>query len=150
MGVRVARVLLPAYFRASSRRRGRRRRNNLLGEEQNRWERWASGRVAKTSWRENKSDGDVELEWIWGLVSDGLGQRASLLWPQRGCNGHLNQPMNLVVATRSSTMVSPWGLGGMSSIAEEDGKETSRRVRVVALKKRGSNGPKNRPWWGEE
>jgi hypothetical protein len=47
MGVSVARVLLPAYSRASSGRCGRGWRNSLLGEEQNRWERWASGRVAK-------------------------------------------------------------------------------------------------------
>jgi hypothetical protein len=45
----------------------------LLGEEQNRRERWASGRVAKTSWRENKSDGDVELGWMRGLISAVLG-----------------------------------------------------------------------------
>jgi hypothetical protein len=36
----------------------------LLGEEWNIWERWASGWVDKTSWRENKSDGDVELRRI--------------------------------------------------------------------------------------
>jgi hypothetical protein len=33
----------------------------LLGEEQNRWERCASGRVAKASWRRNKSGGDIVL-----------------------------------------------------------------------------------------
>jgi hypothetical protein len=47
----------------------------LLGEERNRWERWVSGRVAKTSWRENKSDGDAELEHIRGLVSVVLGKK---------------------------------------------------------------------------
>jgi hypothetical protein len=31
-----------------------------------------------------------------------------------GCNGQLNQPMNLVVATRDSTMVNPGGLGDVS------------------------------------
>jgi hypothetical protein len=46
----------------------------LLGEEWSRWERWSSGRVAKTSWRENKSDGDVELGWIRGLASAVLGK----------------------------------------------------------------------------
>jgi hypothetical protein len=46
----------------------------LLGEERNRRERWASGRVAKTSWRENKGDGDVELRRIRGLVSTVLGK----------------------------------------------------------------------------
>jgi hypothetical protein len=40
---------------------GRRRRNSLLGEERNRWERCSSGRVAKTSWRKNKSGGAAEL-----------------------------------------------------------------------------------------
>jgi hypothetical protein len=39
IGVGVARVLIPAYFRASSRWRQRRRRNSLLGEEGNRQER---------------------------------------------------------------------------------------------------------------
>jgi hypothetical protein len=33
----------------------------LLGEERNRWVRWAGGRVAKTSWRKSKSSGDAEL-----------------------------------------------------------------------------------------
>jgi hypothetical protein len=61
MGVGVDRALFRAYFRVSSRRRGQRRRNSLLGEEQNSWERWASGRVAKASWRKNKSGGDAEL-----------------------------------------------------------------------------------------
>jgi hypothetical protein len=61
MGVGVARVLPPAYFRASFQRRGRRRRNSLLGEEQNKCERCSSGRVAKASWRKNKSGGDAEL-----------------------------------------------------------------------------------------
>jgi hypothetical protein len=32
----------------------------------------------------------------------------------------------------------------------EDGRETSRRGTVVALKRMGSNGLKNRPRWGEE
>jgi hypothetical protein len=64
MGVSVARVLPPVYFRASSRRHQRRRKNSLLGEERNRWERWASGRVTKTSWGKNKRGGDVELGWI--------------------------------------------------------------------------------------
>jgi hypothetical protein len=74
MGVSVARVLLSAYFPASSRHRGRRQRNSLLGAEQNWWEGWFSGRVAKTSWRENKSDGAVELGLIQGLVSVVLGK----------------------------------------------------------------------------
>jgi hypothetical protein len=33
----------------------------LLGEGRNNWERWASGRVAKASWRKDKSGGDIEL-----------------------------------------------------------------------------------------
>jgi hypothetical protein len=32
--------------------------------ERNSWERWASGRVAETSWRKNKSCGDSELGWV--------------------------------------------------------------------------------------
>jgi hypothetical protein len=36
----------------------------LLGEEQNNRERWASGRVTKTSRRKNESGGDVELGQI--------------------------------------------------------------------------------------
>jgi hypothetical protein len=36
----------------------------LLGEEWNSRERWASNKVTKTSWRENKSNGDVELRQI--------------------------------------------------------------------------------------
>jgi hypothetical protein len=52
----------------------------LLSEERNRWERWASGTVAKTSWRDNKSDDDVELGQMRGLVSAALWKRAPLLW----------------------------------------------------------------------
>jgi hypothetical protein len=37
----------------------------LLDEERDRWERWASGRVTKTSWREDKSGGDIELRRFW-------------------------------------------------------------------------------------
>jgi hypothetical protein len=77
MGASVAWVL-PAYFWASPRRRQRRRKNILLSEEWSRRERWASGKVAKTSWRENKSDGDVELRQIRGLVSAVLGKWSSL------------------------------------------------------------------------
>jgi hypothetical protein len=73
MGVSVARVLLPAYFHASSWRRGRRRRNSLLGEEWNNRERWASGRMTKTSWRKNRSGGDAELGRIWGFSIGGSG-----------------------------------------------------------------------------
>jgi hypothetical protein len=36
----------------------------LLGEGRNRWKRWASGRVAKASWRKNKRGGDAELGQI--------------------------------------------------------------------------------------
>jgi hypothetical protein len=83
------------------------------------------------------------------LVSAIWGKGASLLWLQRGCNGHLNQVMNLVVATQSSTMVNLWGLGGVSAVAEEDGGVASRRRTVMALKRMGSNGLKNWPCWGE-
>jgi hypothetical protein len=65
----------------------------------------ASGRVAKTSWRENKSGGDVELGRIRGFVSAVLGKGLPF-YGCSGCNSHLNQSMNLVVATQSSTMVS--------------------------------------------
>jgi hypothetical protein len=75
----------------------------------------------------------------------GTWQRASFLWPQRGCNGHLNQSLYLVVATQGSTMVSPRGLSGVSATTEEDGRAASRRRTVVALERMGSNGPKNRP-----
>jgi hypothetical protein len=64
-----------------------------------------SGRVAKTSWRENKSGGDVELGHIRGFVSAVLGKGLPF-YVCSGCNNHLNQPMNLVMATRSSAMVS--------------------------------------------
>jgi hypothetical protein len=74
MGVSVAWVLLPAYFLASSWRHQCRRRNSLLGEEWNSRERWASNKVTKTSWRENKSNGDVELRQIWGFSIGGSGQ----------------------------------------------------------------------------
>jgi hypothetical protein len=62
-----------------------------------------------------------------------------------GCNGHLNQLGYLVWTTESWTMVSLWGLGGVSVIAEEDAREASRRRTTAALKRMGSNGLKNRP-----
>jgi hypothetical protein len=133
MGVSVARVPLPAYFRASSRCRGRERRNSWLGEKWNRWERWTSGRVAKTSWRENKSGGDVELGRIRGLVSAFLDKGL----PFYGRNGlqQSSKPTGyLVWTTRSLTMVSPWGLGGVSAVSEEDDRVASRRCTVVTLK----------------
>jgi hypothetical protein len=49
MGVSVARVPPPAYFRAPSRCRRWRRRNNLLDEERISRERWVSDRVNNTS-----------------------------------------------------------------------------------------------------
>jgi hypothetical protein len=142
MGVAVAQVPLPAFFRVSSRRRGRRRRNILLGKEQSRWERWASGRVTKTSYREDKSGGDIELRLFWATGLPFYGRS--------GCNGHLTQPGYLVWPTWSLTMVSPWGLGGVSVAAEEEGKAALRRHTVVALKRMTSNGLKNRPRLGEE
>jgi hypothetical protein len=62
-----------------------------------------------------------------------------------GCNGHINQPGYLVWTTQSWTMVSPWGLGSVSAIAEEDGRAASRRRTTAALKRMGSNDLKNRP-----
>jgi hypothetical protein len=47
-----------------------------------------------------------------------------------------------VWTTRSLTMVSPWGLGGVSAIAEA-GRAASRRRMIVALKRMGSNDLKN-------
>jgi hypothetical protein len=117
IGVRVVRA--PAYFRASSWRRQRRRRNGLLGEEWNRWERWASGRVAKTGWTEKQERWWFRAQTDAMLGIDGTAKRASLLGPQRGCNGHQNQPRYLVVATWGSTMVSLWGLGGVIVTAEK-------------------------------
>jgi hypothetical protein len=64
----------------------------------------------RTSRRENKSDGDVELGRMGGLVL-AIPTEGFFLWSQRGCNGHPNHPGYPVVATRDSTMVSPWGLG---------------------------------------
>jgi hypothetical protein len=141
MGVSAAWVLLLAYFRASSRRRGRRQRGSSLGKERNRWERWASGGVIKTSWREDKSGGDIELRWF--------GATGLPFYGRNGCNSHLNQPGYLVWPTRSLTMVSPWGLDGVSATAEEEGKAALRHRTVVALKRVTSNSLKNRPLLGE-
>jgi hypothetical protein len=55
-----------------------------------------------------------------------------------------------MVAARSSTKVSPRGLGDVSAIAEEDGRVVSRHRTVVALKRMGFNGPKKWLWWGEK
>jgi hypothetical protein len=46
---------------------GTKTENSLLGEKQNRWERWASSTVAKASWRKNKSGGDAELGRKWSF-----------------------------------------------------------------------------------
>jgi hypothetical protein len=57
-------------------------------------------------------------------------------------NGQLNLSGYPVWTTRSLTMVSPWGLGGVSAIAEA-GRAASRRRMIVALKRMGSNDLKN-------
>jgi hypothetical protein len=53
----------------------------LLGEEWNRWERWTSGIVAKSSWRKNKKGDDIELRRFW--------VKGSTFMADAGCNGHL-------------------------------------------------------------
>jgi hypothetical protein len=40
-----------------------------LGKEWNLWERWASGNVAKASWRKIKGGDDAELKWFWARGS---------------------------------------------------------------------------------
>jgi hypothetical protein len=45
----------------------------------------------KSSQRENKSDGDVELERMRGLVLAVL-TKGFFLWSHRGCNGHRKPP----------------------------------------------------------
>jgi hypothetical protein len=108
----------------------------LLGEEQNSRERWASGRVTKTSWRKNKSGGDADLGLIQGLVSAFLG-KGFPFYGRRGLQRSSKPAGYLVWTTRSLTMVSPWGLGGVSVVSEEDGRVASRRRTVMTLEKDG-------------
>jgi hypothetical protein len=75
MHVSLAWVLLPVYFRASSRRRGRRRRNYLLGEER------TDGRDAlAVGWPKFNGEGTRVVGMSsWG----GSGQGLPFLWPLR-------------------------------------------------------------------
>jgi hypothetical protein len=127
MGVNVAQVLLPAYFRASSRSHRWRRRNNLLGEEQNKWERWASGKVAKTSWRGNKSDGDVELGWMRARYRCYLAKGFPFM-AAAGLQRSFKPAEVYGGGNMGSTMVSPWGPGDVSVTTGEDGRERHHRV----------------------
>jgi hypothetical protein len=52
-----------------------------------------------------------------------------------------------VCTTRCLMMVLPWGLDGVSAIAEGDGRVALCHHTGVALKRMMSNGLKNRPWW---
>jgi hypothetical protein len=75
----------------------------------------------KTSWRENKSDGDVELGRIRCLVSAVLGKGLPF-YGRSGLQRSSKPARYLVWTTRSLTMVSSWGLGGLSAISKEDGR----------------------------
>jgi hypothetical protein len=63
----------------------------LLGKERNRWERWASGRVAKASWRKNKSGGDAELGRTWGFRIGGFWVKGFPFMAAAGLQRSLNQ-----------------------------------------------------------
>jgi hypothetical protein len=52
---------------------GTKTENSLLCEKQNRGERCSSGKVAKASWRQNKSGGDAELGRKWSFRIGGSG-----------------------------------------------------------------------------
>jgi hypothetical protein len=52
---------------------GTKTEGSLLGEERNRRERWASGNVAKTSQRQNKSGGAAKLGQKWSFRISGSG-----------------------------------------------------------------------------
>jgi hypothetical protein len=78
-----------------------------------------------------------------------LGNRASLLWPLRGCNSHLTSRVSGVGNTEldnGQPVRSQWrehgcGRRWRSGVLASYGPDTERM---------GSNGPKNRPCWGEE
>jgi hypothetical protein len=109
---------------------GTKTENSLLGEEQNRGERWSSGKVAKASWRKNKSGGDVKLGRKGAFASAVLGN--GFLYPLWGCNGHLTIRIS-GVDDMELHKVSSWGLGVVSIVAEKDGDVTSWRHTVVTL-----------------
>jgi hypothetical protein len=149
MGVGVARFPPPAYLQASPQRCGRRWRNILLGEERNSWERWVGTEWLKSSWGRTRAVVMPSSDGYEAFVSTVMGNRASLLWPRR--LQWSSKPAGVSsVANTELDKGQPWGLGGVSAVAEEDGKAALRRHTVVALKRMTSNGLKNRPWLGEE
>jgi hypothetical protein len=80
-----------------------------------------SDRVTETSWRKNKGGGDAELRLIRGVVSAILGKGLPF-YGRSGLQRSSKPARYLVWTTRSLTMVSSWGLGGLSAISKEDGR----------------------------
>jgi hypothetical protein len=106
----------------------------LLGEERNKWERWASGNVAKASWRKNKNGDDAELRWFWA--------RASLLWLLWGCNGLLTIRVSGVDNTELNNG-QPVRFRRREYGCDKDGGVASWRRTVVTLMTMRFNGLKN-------